>query len=126
MSDYPKFDTALTRLPSAGWDRKDTPMYPYHLPHDARDRPGDDQDALRPDPLFMACRSLVTSGPIGFLARRVEHWLMLREDRRLGLSVGDALSLGDSLHREVPLPALVAIDSRVSSASHVVVGQRHG
>jgi hypothetical protein len=81
---------------------------------------------LRPDPLFMACRCLVTSGPFGFLVRRIERWLVLREDRRLGLSIGDVLSLGDSLHREVPLPALGAFDRRVSSASHVAVDQRHG
>ena len=50
-------------------------------PHDDPDKDVGEITALQPDPLFMAIRHIVTSGPIGWLWRWNDHRIEAREDR---------------------------------------------
>lgn len=60
-------------------------------------------DALRPDPLYMALRRLLTTGPIGALMARFERWIEARDDRR------DARSIAGSPAPAVPGAGAAAI-----------------
>ena len=54
-------------------------MFPPPIP---RHRSSQSEDDLIPDPLFMAVRSMITTGPIGWIQSRLSAWSDAREARR--------------------------------------------
>ena len=60
-------------------------------------------DTLPPDPVFMAFRRLLTTGPIGALMARLERWIEARDDRR------DARSIAGSPAPAIPGASAAAI-----------------
>lgn len=79
-------------------------MFPPPIPpHHSSSR----EDDMVPDPLFMALRTAVARGPLGWFARRVDAWRDAREARQEAATIAVADPL---VRRDTPVTPLTNRD----------------
>ncbi len=77
-------------------------MFPPPIPPHRSSTPG---EALTPDPLFMALRSALIRGPLGWLSHWLDIWRDAREARRE--SAAAVAAANDLIRSATPVTTLV-------------------